>query len=1038
MKRILLPNPVRLLPAAIMLLLTAALGSYARVPQQRTIQGRIVSAEDNQGFPGVNVVVKGTTNGTVTDVDGRYSVEIPSDDAILVFSSIGYATQELVAGKRSTIDLALEPDVKSLSEVVVIGYGTAKKSDITGSVASVGAEQIQAFPVQNVTQALQGRAAGVDVNIGNFRPGEAPTIRVRGNRSLKAGNDPLYVLDGIPLAQGSSITEINPQDIESMEILKDASATAIYGSRGANGVVLITSKKGKEGRARISYDASFGFEKPLRKMEMFNGAEFAELRRNAYRTTGNYSTAYPNPKDDFTLFGTDPFAWENIAAAYDWVDKPNRIAREVDGVPVYDPSKIPTTDWQDMVLRTALNQNHQVSVSGGTDKIHTLFSVGYLNQEGIQRTQDFERYTVRVNFDYKVNDILTIGASTNASFSVQNYGADMYAKAVGQVPFAVPFDPQGNYIRLPGGDDKIINPLRDDQLIFNERRSTRFLGSFFAELNLAKGLRYRMNFGPDYTYYRNGEFQASTSSERAGTSYGRYLENQRFSWVLENLLFYDRSFGDHSIGVTLLQSSSAQRQEGSDITAQNLPYDSQKWYALETTYNGKVDAFNTDYTRFQLMSWMGRVNYGYRDKYLLTLTGRYDGSSVLAPGNKWAFFPSAALAWKLQQEQFLSNATFINELKLRVGYGITGNAAVSPYTVNGTLTNTNYVFNETPAKGYAPSSIPTPALGWEKTAQINAGIDFGFFNDRITGTVDAYIANTNDLLMDRAIPTISGFSSVSANVGKTRNKGIEITISTVNINAPSGISWSTDLTFTKNKEEIIELYGAKNDDVGNRWFIGQPINTYYDYKFAGIWQSNETEAIQRYKENGTTIVPGTIKIVDKDNNYKLNAEDYMILGSNVPDWSGGITNRVGYKGFELSCFVFIRQGQGLYNRARVPTLAGRYPDRKINYWTPDNPSNEYPIANRAKEFPEYYTALYYKDASFVKIKNITLSYTFPTELISPAKVRSLNVYVTALNPFLFTNYDLLDPESLGDPRGSTSALNGLSTKSLVFGVRLGL
>jgi len=1013
-------------------------GIAATSLQNRTVQGRIISADDGQGFPGVNVIVKGTTRGTVTDVEGRYTIEVPSGDVVLIFSSIGYASKEVAVGSQSTLDVSLDPDVTSLSEVVVIGYGSQKKSDITGSVVSVGAEQIQAFPVQNVTQALQGRAAGVDVNLGNFRPGEAPTIRVRGNRSLKAGNDPLYVLDGIPLAQGSSITEINPQDIESMEILKDASATAIYGSRGANGVVLITSKKGKEGRARISYDGSFGFERPLTQLEMFNGAEFAELRRDAYRTTGNYSTAYPNPKDDYTLFGTDPYAWENIAAGYEWIDKPNRIAREVDGVPVYDPSKVPTTNWRDKVLRTALNQNHQISVSGGTDKIHTLLSVGYLNQQGIQRSQDFERYTVRVNFDYKVNDVLTIGASTNASFSLQNYGVDLYGKANGQIPFAVPYDPNGNYIRLPGGDDKIINPLRDEQLMFNERRSTRFLGSFFAELNLAKGLRYRMNFGPDYNYYRNGEFQAATASDRAGTSYGRYVQNQRFAWVLENLLFYDRTFGDHTIGITALQSSSAQREEGSDITAQNLPYESQKWYALETTYNGKVDGFNTDYTRFQLMSWMGRLNYGYRDKYLLTLTGRYDGSSVLAPGNKWAFFPSAALAWKIQQEPFLSQVSFLNELKLRVGYGVTGNASVSPYTVNGTLGNTNYVFNETAAKGYAPSTIPTPTLGWEKTAQVNAGVDFGFFNDRISGTVDVYLANTHDLLMDRAIPTIAGFGSVLANVGKTRNQGIEVMVSTVNVSTGTGLRWSTDLTFTKNKEEIIELYGAKRDDVGNRWFIGHPINTFYDYKFDGIWQTDDAETIATYKENGTTIVPGTIKVVDKDNNYKLNAEDYMILGSSVPDWSGGITNHVSYKGFDFSCFVYVRQGQGLYNRSRVPTLAGRYPDRKVNYWTPDNPSNEYPLANRSKEFPEYYTALYYQDASFVKIKTITLGYTFPAEIISRVKARSLNVYVTALNPFLFTNYDLLDPESLGDPRNSTSAINGLSTRSLVLGVRLGL
>lgn len=1010
--------------------------------QTRTITGKVTSFEDGSSMPGVNILEKGTNNGTVTDVDGNYTIQV-GEGATLVFSSVGYTGEEVAVGNQSVINMQLTPDIQQLQELVVVGYGAVKKSDVTGSLSSISAEDIQSLPVQNVTQSLQGKAAGIDILTNNFRPGETPRIRIRGNRSLKASNDPLYVLDGIPLAAGSSIGDINPMDIESVEVLKDASATAIYGSRGANGVVLITTKKGQRGQTEISYDGYVGFEGPLVELDLFDGAGFAELRREAHRTTGEYATAYPDPVQDFALFGQDPYMWESVARAYQWTDRDNLIAAtDGEGRPIYNPSAVRTTDWRDMVTQTGINQNHQLSISGGDDKMRILFSGGYLDHKGVVQGQSYNRYSARLNLDFNVNDWLRIGASNMASLSLQDYGADLYGKASGQLPLAVPYTPDGDYIRLPGGDDGIINPILDDELITNERRNVRYIGSFFAEVDLFEGLRYRVNFGPDFSRHRRGEFQAANSSNRDGsTSWAEYYQNERFSYVVENLLYYDKTIANnHELGVTLMQSIQQNRFEESEITASDLPYDTQKFYALETTYRGSADGFNSGFSESSLMSFMGRINYSLMNKYLFTLTGRYDGSSVLAEGNKWDFFPSLAFAWKMQEEPFLRTADFVSEMKFRLGYGQIGNSSIDPYETGGTLASTVYVWGENAAKGYAPNEIPTPLLGWEKTTTVNVGLDFGIFSDRVFGSIDWYRANTTDLLMERSLPTVSGYGHVNDNIGATRNTGVELALSTVNINSADGFRWETDLVFTKNNEEIVELYGSsENDDIPNSWFIGYPINSYYDLEFGGIWQTGEESDMQEFNDNGGSFVPGDIKIVDQDGNKTIEPDnDRTILGSSVPDWSGGITNRFSYKGFELSAFIYTRQGYLIRNRSLVPTLAGRYPDRKVDYWTAENSSNAYPRPNADKEFPTYWETLQYKDGSFVKVRNITLSYNFPQSILSRLNARNLNVYVMAVNPFLFTDFEVLDPEAIGDPFNNRSARNGLSTRSFVVGLRLGL
>ncbi|MDJ1501478.1 TonB-dependent receptor [Xanthocytophaga agilis] len=1049
-----------------------------------TISGRITS-DEGEALPGVSVSLKGTQVGTTSNAEGRYSLIAPDANGILVFSFIGYTTEEVAVGGRSVVDVKLIPDIESLSEVVVVGYGTVKKSDVTGALSSVSAKQLEAVPVQNLSQALQGRAAGVDVAAGSFRPGDAPTIRIRGNRSLKATNNPLYVVDGIPLAEGSGINDFNPSDIESVEVLKDASATAIYGSRGANGVILVTTKKGKQGKAKVVYDGYIGFSKPLAQIDMMTGSQYAEMKREAYRnnSTKGYIAPYADPAGDYTLFQQDPNMWSSIAQAYDWVDEENRVPvmrpvteeeratfqqyyqqdliryagnaavlgklvdpSTITEIPSYHPERVRNTDWASLVLRTGIKQNHALNISGGSENLTVKFSGGYYKEDGIQKNQGYTRYSAGLGLDYKATNFLRIGGTMMANLAEQQYGggSSLYTRAIGQVPLAIPYDANGNLIRQPGADPLLFNPLFDIPNAIDNRRITRLFGSFYADITLAKGLRFRMNFGPDFRHNRRGRYFGSLTTERnQGTSQAFYDQDQRFTYVLENLLFYDKQINDkHSISITLLQSVQNERSEASAIQVSDLPYDAQWFYNVGSSNAASPDAYSSNLTLRRLMSWMGRINYTLMNKYLLTVTGRYDGASTLAVGNKWHLFPSFAFAWKAHEESFLKNITILDELKLRIGYGRTGNSAVSPYSTLGALAKTRYVWGNSAAWGYRPDLIANPALKWEGTAQIDAGIDFSLWNSRVSGSVDFYRANTSDLIMDRQIPTASGFALIQENVGATRNTGVEVSLSTVNIQTASGFKWSTDYIFTKNKEEIVSLYGGKNDDIGNRWFIGQPVTVFYDWKPIGVWQSNEVDAAKEYGR-----IPGQGKIEDTNGDKKINSDDRQIIGNTVPKWTGSLVNHFSYKGFDLSVFLYARYGQMVASGYYRPALAGRYPEPAfINYWTPNNPSNEFPRPNQDQERIDYPESYLYRDGSFLKVRQATLSYNFPANLISRFKIENLNVYVTAYNPFLFTKYKGGDPEfstpatdSNGNRLGINDQLSGntLSEKSIIFGIRLG-
>lgn len=1049
-------------------LLILNFASYSQnnqLDQQTIITGNVVDI-DGSTLPGVNIVQKGTTNGTVTDIDGNFSLRISKQDAVLVFSYVGHLSQEVKVGNKTRINIVLEADVKGLDEVVVVGYGTVKKSDVTGSLSSVSSEELNEMPAYNINQAMQGKAAGVDIVNTGFSANSTPMIRVRGNRSIKANNDPMYIIDGIPVEAG--ISEINPMDVESIEVLKDASATAIYGSRAANGVIIITTKRGKAGQVSVNYEGSIGFETPLVDYDLTTGHEWTEIFRDLMRGAGRYAPLYSDPVlDKKILSRNEPVCWESVKMGYEWEDYENEVVKMrpttaeekerwgVDEVPVYNPDNVRTYDWRSEGIQTGVTHNHQFSVSGGSDKLQALFSVGYIDRTGMEVGQQFQRVTPRLNLDFQPLPWLRIGMSSSFSSSKNDPGHGVYSGVTNQIPITMPYDSLGNFIMLPF-NSAIENPLRDDILNTAEDITTRFLGSYYAEISFLRDFKYRINIGQDTKHRGYGNFEDANSTQRFGNpNWARYRTWLDMNWTVENLLFYNKEIGVHNFGVTLLQSAGAKRWETTTMEGQDYPYTSQLWHKMQTLNDPSLLDLSSDYRREQIASFMGRINYRLKDRYLLTATLRYDGTSKFYDdpnhllNNNWDYFPSVALAWKINEEAFLQDISAISQLKLRLGYGTTGQSGTSAYETDGTITESLYVFGEEPAKGFRPDKIATRNVGWEKTTSYNAGIDFGLFENRVSGSIDIYNNDTHDLLLDKAIPSVTGYSEVRANIGVVNNKGVELSLNTVNIDN-GGFKWESDLVFSKNKEQIVELYGNGLDDLQNQWFLGHPVNSFFTYKYDGIWQPSDAEEMERVNEaSGKKFKVGQVRVADINEDGIIDENDRTVVGHSVPDFTGGFTNRFSYKGFTLSAFVYFRVGQGIFNRdTHAPVMTGMENVKfNIHYYSPaateeENATATHPMPSLARD--SYFEAQQYQNASFVKIRHITLEYNFPQRIISKANIKNLGVYVMATNPFLFTNYKYLDPEAQGSYSNTTNTFadkyvpSGVSPKGWVFGLRIGL
>jgi TonB-linked SusC/RagA family outer membrane protein len=822
------------------------------------------------------------------------------------------------------------------------------------------------------------------------------------------------VLDGIPLISGG-IDNINPSDIESIDILKDASATAIYGSRGANGVVIVSTKKGKTGRFTLNYSTAVTAQKLFEAAPQFNAGEYVEYRRWAkyYENPTTFPRGdQPSIAVDEAIFSGDDTAFGNILRGWEGG--------------TWDGSKLITTDWTDFITRTGYTTQHTLSASGGTEKMKAYGSFGYINNTGTVKGQSFKRYNANVSVDITPTEWFSFGGNLNSSYTTQEYGqsnaggagvsvrSGLYESARQIFQYTLPYDNEGNRVEFPGGDIAVKTIIDEDKFSQDQRLILRAFGSFYAQLDFGNmipaldGLKFRTNFGPDIETYRRGTYLDGQSVIRTGSSYASLEKRQRVSYTLDNLLLYNKTFDRHTFGATLLQSQTQFNEESNSMSADNIPFSDQKWNALSSENVALAD-WNSDLEERQLLSYMARLNYGFDDKYLLTLSGRYDGASQLAEGNKWAFFPSAALAWSLDKENFLSETDWISQLKLRVGVGVTGNSAIDAYSTKGGLNSLFYPVGSAANAGVQfDETLANQDLGWEKTTQYNYGLDFSLFNGRVSGGLDYYTSNTTDLLLLKSIPTITGYLDTYANVGETKSSGVDLTINTINVRTDD-FQWSTDISASWQKNEIVSLANGKEDDINNEWFIGESLGVIYDYAPNGIWQESDAAEMALFNANGHTFEPGKARPVDQNGDYVIDANnDRVIIGNTIPKYILGLTNTFSYKGIDLSFFLFGRFGY-TYNTGGEG-LVGRYNSRKVDYYTEADPNSEYQKPIYSAGFgDQFFETLGYRSGSFLKIRNVSLGYNLPQNVTSDLGLSKLRFYIQATNPgMLFSKVDWID------------------------------
>lgn len=986
--------------------------SISEVQQQKNISGSVTDSNGSP-IPGVSVVLKGTSKGTITDSEGKFALANVADDAILVFSFVGMKTQEIPVSGQTAINVTMVEDYVGVDEVVVIGYGVQKKSDITGSITSVDVEKLRDVPSANLTKALQGKTAGVEItNIGN-RPGSSSQIRIRGSRSLSASNDPLVVVDGIPF--GGSISDIASDDIASIEVLKDASATVIYGSRGSNGVIIITTKKGKTGALKVGYNGYFGLTNVAREYNLMNAEDFIKLR-----TAANYTNYLPDEKESMLL------------------------GRE--------------TDWQNLIYKTAQTSNHEINLSAGTENTQYSLSGGYYSEDGVLPGMDYSRYTLRFALDQKIGKYIQIGLTTMNSLAyTDGQSANPMFAIMSLSPLSVPYKADGTLNKQPGYDTELTyNPLTllDKSSWKEQNRRNATFNTLYAQVDILDGLKYRANLGYDFSTNKYNNFYGSATQFKQGSASTAVVSNtDNSAYTIENLLMYDKTFGAHHIGFTAMQSMQESTSIGSSFQGTNIAADYLQYNNLALASVVNASSNGNYYSKWSLVSFMGRLNYSFHDRYLVTLTGRSDGSSRLAEEKKWHAYPAVALGWKISQEPFMKYVSVISNLKLRAGYGQTSNTSINPYTTLGGLSNTKYDFGSTGVNGYYVSTLPNTELTWEYTSQTNLGLDFGVLNDRINGSVDMYLQKTDGVLLGVSLPPSQGVpGSFLKNIGKTENKGLEISLNGLIIKPrnTNNLSWEVNANVFFNREKIVALQEASiKQDIGNGWFVGYPASAIYDYEKIGIWQLGEEVDAAVYSAK-----PGDLKIkdqitVDTDSDgtadaadNKIDDKDRKVLGSSQPKLLGGFTSTWEYKGFDLSVVGFFRVGGTIISTLHMPNayynrLDGRRNQIVVDYWTPENPTNDMPAPNVNIDASRT-NVLGYFDGSFLKIRSINLGYNVDpkhTKFIGPgAKVR---IYSSVTDPFIFFSPYIkkggLDPEPTNAASADNNAL-AMPSRSLVVGL----
>jgi TonB-linked SusC/RagA family outer membrane protein len=971
--------------------------------QQKNVSGK-VSDTSGTTLPGVSVVVKGTTIGVVTDVNGNFNLANVPAKATLVFSFVGMTTQEVPLNGLTSLNILLANETVGLEEVIVTGYGSQKKSDLTGAVYAVKSESLKDKPNANILQSLQGIVPGLVITNTQSAPGSSPQIRIRGEKSLSASNNPLIILDGIPFE--GNINDISANDIESASVLKDASSAAIYGARASNGIIIITTKKGVKGKARISYSGYYGMQSAEKKLDMMDGAQYFQLKVDIAKTQGKVT--------DFS---------------------PQAILNSAE-LPQYLAGK--ETDWQNMVLRTGSMQEHNVSVSGGTDKTNYYTSLNFLNQEGIMEYSGMKRVTLRSNVDFEINDWLKTGVNIN--LTNKDLGGFIYstksdfngklpdwADALRISPYGQVYDQSGRYSHYP----EFPNTFYNFSNPFGNNGSTaynvtkRAIVNLFGEINFPflKGLTYRLNYGvdyasqemdyywPSYTYYG---LQYKGNAETNNNNQGRT------TW--ENILKYTKDIDGHHIDFTGLFSRESFTGKTYRQVGKGFVNDENLYNFIESAESKEI--YST-LTATELVSYMARINYNFKSKYFLTATGRKDGYSGFGENNKYGFFPSFALGWIPTEEGFMKSTEslkFIDYIKIRASLGENGNMGISPYQTLDALKTASYVFgnNPTTANALLLKTVGNPDLKWESTVTLNVGLDFTVLKNRISGNLDYYRSHSKDLLMTRNVPVMNGYTSIWYNIGKTENKGFEFNLNTKNIQGKK-FEWSTSLNFSLSRDKIVELRGDGKDDLANKWFIGKPLRVFYDYNMTGIWQTGENIAGSAQP----SVKPGYPKLQDVKADGKIDANDRIILGSQLPKWVGGITNTFTYGAWSLS--VYVNTVQGIIN---ADNIEGTYID--VPYWREGRPSDKF----AARGIIEPIGHGIYRDASYVRINNASLSYDFTKKSLEKLRINNLRIYLSAQNLYTFTNWLGYDPEAQNTDIGYFDGPYP-NPRTIVIGLNLG-
>ena len=996
---------------------------------------------DGYGIAGVNVIEKGTTNGVITDVEGRYVLNLTTENPVIAFSFIGYVSQELSVGNKTVVDIVLKEDVKALEEVVVVGYGTQKKKDLTGAIASVNSEDLGKTPALSFDQSLQGKVAGVQISQTNGAPGGNINIMVRGISSITGSNSPLYVVDGFPIGTGGGgsnlsnfsnssysssgmanattekinpLSTINPSDIESIEILKDASATAIYGSRGANGVVLITTKKGKTGKTSINVNASFGVQQVAHKLDLLTPREYAEFvaegRDNAWIYAGGQAS--------------DP---NEVRTSNAWVRPEYR-----------NPSSISNegTDWQDVIFRLATVQNYQVSATGGTENIKYMVSLGFFDQKGIVIGSDFQRFNIRSNIEAKLTKRLKFGTNLAGSYGYGDFArTEGHLGLRGMIQCALAINPGMPVYGQDGSynsefDDPMGAPVENPLFIaenFSDKRNMKdFIVNNYLDYEFIPGLNFRTSFGLKFNLNQTELWKSSkigTYADKSSPATAAAIDKKGLNWLNENTLTYKKNFNEkHDLNV--VAGLTVQKDTYSQLSAGATDFPTDYIHYLSA---GTINSGTHLKSEWSMVSLLARANYVYDNKYMLTATVRRDGSSRFGANQKWGTFPSVSVGYRVSEEPFMQNFRALSDLKIRASYGVAGNNSIGNYNQIALLGVSNYVDANKILPGLAPSTLANDELTWEKSKQTDIGIDFGLFNNRVSVIADWYYNLKTDLLLSVNLPAASGFGSAMQNVGEIENKGFEFALNTVNIDTKN-FSWSTSFNISTNRNKVKKLATEDGRIVSDKFIteVGQPISSFYMMNVVGVFKDDADVAKGPVYSPNTR--PGDLKYEDVDGDGKITTADKTIVGSPFPDFTWGLNNEFKWKNLSLSVFVngsqggktYFEAGETLLNCAGVQNQLSLVNDR---WRSPEEPGNGYlPRAIRSDyALGMSASSRYLFDASYVRIKDITLSYDFPGSITQKIGLKGLNAYFNVSNVYTFTDYPGYDPEASQSGDSVTSA-----------------